>query len=126
MTNQLNGNIMTEAQFQETRRVMQSANLIRGLITKSKGEVARWTAIEAGHRNELREGQANGAKKCIEKAIHLLEKRRQKFKDLKLPGEDFVENEYWIVAFDSDSFNCDPKKITSNQVFEAKKEGHVV
>lgn len=76
---------MTEAAYQQARKVMQSANHLRGLITKAKGEVAKWTAIEDSHRRDLREGQANGAKKCIEKTMKRLEEVRARFEALQFP-----------------------------------------
>lgn len=114
---------MTEQQFQAARKIMQSANFIRGLITKAEGEVARWTAIESGHRNNLREGQANGAKKLINKSIDKLAKVRQRFKDLKLPDENAQSATKWVVALDNDSYNYLPKEIPETKFEEAGKEG---
>lgn len=114
---------MTEAQFQATRKVMQSANVIRGLITAAKGDVAKWTAIEDGHRNNLRPGQADGAKKCLDKAIAKLAKLRKQFADVKLPDENAAPPTVWIVAFCNDSYNYLPKEIPSSRIEEAKKEG---
>lgn len=81
---------MTEASFQQCRQVMQKANYLRGLITKAKGEVAKWTKIEDVHRREFREGQANGAKKCLQKAITRLDTLRQKFEALEFPASNIV------------------------------------
>jgi len=69
---------------------MQTANLLRGLITKAKGDVAKWTAIEDVHRREMRHGQADGAKKCLGKAIKRLEELRQKFEDLSFPNSNIT------------------------------------
>lgn len=81
---------MTEAAFQEGRKVMQKANYLRGIITKWEGEVAKWTRIEGSHRENLRYGQADGAKKMIEKSIKRLEEVRQKFADMTFPPHDIV------------------------------------
>lgn len=82
---------MTEVSFQEARKVMQSANYIRGLITKAEGEVAKWTRMEGSHRENLREAQANGCKKLVLKAIEKLEERRKKFAEMKFPEPNLTE-----------------------------------
>jgi hypothetical protein len=82
---------MTEASFQACRKIMQQANYLRGVITNHKGNVAKWTNIEASHRDNLRQGQADGAKKMIEKSIRRLEEIRQKFAAIKFPDSDIVE-----------------------------------
>lgn len=82
---------MTEAAYQACRKVMQRANFRRGQIATAKGNVAKWTAIEASHRNELREAQADGAKKALDKALIRLEEEKKKFADLKFPDIDLVE-----------------------------------
>ncbi len=79
---------MTEAAFQEARKVMQKANYLRGIITKYKGEVAKWTKIEDVHRKELREAQANGAKKMLDKSLDRLKGIREKFAALQFPDPD--------------------------------------
>jgi hypothetical protein len=71
---------MTEASFQECRKVMQRANYLRGLITKAKGEVAKWTKIEDVHR----------AKKCLERALQKLNGLRQKFDELEFPPHNLT------------------------------------
>ena len=76
---------MTEEAFQAARKVMQRANYIRGLITNAEGSVAKWTKIESSHRENLRPAQADGAKKCIEKALQKLEEVRLKFSQLTFP-----------------------------------------
>jgi len=82
---------MTEDSFQEGRKFMQSANYVRGLITKAKGEVAKWTKIEDCYRQDLKEGQANGAKKCLDKALIRLQEQRKRFADMKFPESNFVK-----------------------------------
>lgn len=114
---------MTENQYQAARKIMASANYIRGKITAAKGEVAKWTKIEDSHRKELREAQANGAKKKLYTAQKRLEEVRQRFSDLKLPDEDYKEDCKWVVAFDEDSYNYFPRKITESQFVKAKEEG---
>lgn len=82
---------MTEAAYQACRKLMQKANYLRGMITNAKGKVAQWTAIEDSHRRNLREGQANGAKNMIEKALVNLEKWKVRFSELKFPDPDMKE-----------------------------------
>jgi hypothetical protein len=81
---------MTEESFQQARKVMQSANYMRGLITKAKGNVAKWTKIEDVHRQELREANAAGAKKCLDKAMKFLEDIRVRFAALNFPDPNIV------------------------------------
>lgn len=117
---------MTEAQYQAARKVMQSANYMRGMITKAKGEVAKWTALEDGYRRNLKPGQADGAKKALIKAMERLDKERARFKALQLPGEDARMPTKWIVAIDIDSYNCVPKEIGADRFEEAEKDGYVL
>lgn len=79
---------MTEESFQQGREIMQKANYWRGVITTAKGNVAKWTKIEMSHRENLREAQANGAKKMLEKALKRLEEVREKFSELKFPEDN--------------------------------------
>lgn len=79
---------MTEESFRQCQKLMRSANHIRGLITAAKNNVAKWTSIEDGHRRNLRENQANGAKKMVEKAIKRLEEQRAKLAALKFPDSN--------------------------------------
>lgn len=81
---------MTEDAFQACRKVMQSANYLRGIITKCKGDVAKWTKIEDVYRKELRQGQADGAKKMLDKSMIRLSEARNKFSDLKFPDAGFT------------------------------------
>ena len=69
---------------------MRQINHVRGLIAKQKGEVSKWSKIEDVHRQELREGQANGAKKLLEKAIKKLDELRLKFDQMKFPDSNIV------------------------------------
>lgn len=78
---------MTEESFQEARKLMQSANYLRGLITKAKMNVGKWTRLEDYYRRELHEPQANAAQKNILKAITRLDELRAKFKALKFPED---------------------------------------
>lgn len=82
---------MTEAAFQAARKLMQKANYLRGMITNAEGKVAKWTAIEVSHRRNLREGQANGAKKALEQSLLNLEKWRERFRELRFPDADMKE-----------------------------------
>jgi hypothetical protein len=76
---------MTEAAFQACRNVMQRANWIRGKITDAKGEVAKWTSIEATNRNNLQHTKADGAKKMLDKAMIKLDDWRKKLDELSFP-----------------------------------------
>jgi hypothetical protein len=81
---------MTEESYQQGRKFMRSVNHIRGLITKAEGDVAKWTKIEDSHRRELRHGQADGAKKCLDKAMARLNELRIKFDLMKFPASNIV------------------------------------
>lgn len=69
---------------------MQQVNHLRGLITKAEGEVAKWTRIQDVHQREGREGQANGTKKILDKAIKKLDDLRLKFDNMKFPDSNIV------------------------------------
>lgn len=81
---------MTEEAFQAARKIMQKANYYRGLITVAKGNVAKWTKIEATYRSDFRETRADGAKKMLDIAMGKLKKRREEFAALKFPESDMV------------------------------------
>jgi hypothetical protein len=81
---------MTEESYQQCRKLMQSINYQRGLITNAKGEVAKWTKIEAVAREQLREAQANGAKKMLDKAMAKLDALRAKFAAVSFPDSNIV------------------------------------
>lgn len=81
---------MTEESFQQGRKFMRSCNLMRGLITSAEGNVAKWTKIEDSHRRELREWQADGAKKCLDKAIYRLNELRLRYENMKFPESDII------------------------------------
>lgn len=85
---------MTEESFQQGRKIMASANSLRGYITKAEAAVGKWTKIEDVHRRELREEQANGAKKCIDKALIRLKSLRDKFSAMKFPDSDIPTDKY--------------------------------
>jgi len=76
---------MTEESYQQARKVMQRINHLRGLITKQKGEVAKWSRIEDTYRMQLNESQADGAKKCLVKAQAKLTELLVKFWEMKFP-----------------------------------------
>lgn len=67
---------------------MQRANYLRGIITKRKGEVAKWTKIEDSHRENLNQSQADGANKMLDIAMKRLDEIRKQFSDLKFPDSD--------------------------------------
>lgn len=113
---------MTEAQFQEARKVMQSANYRRGIITAAKGDVAKWTKIEDSYRQDLQPGKAEGAKKMLTKAMDRLKQAREKFAEIMLPPEDFKEGIKWIAALCHDSYNYLPKEIKAVDFEKAQAE----
>lgn len=76
---------MTEKQFQEARKIMQTANCYRGYITKAKAKVARWGNLEDAARRSLQPNRAEACKKMTLDAIEKLNNLRQKFADLKFP-----------------------------------------
>src|SRR5665811_786102 len=82
---------MTEESYQQCRKAMQKINYLRGIITTKEGEVKKWTHIEGVHRSNLQQGQADGAKKMIEKSMQRLEECRKKFAALKFPDSDIIE-----------------------------------
>lgn len=88
---------MTEAAFQEGRKIMQKANYWRGIITVQKNNVAKWTKIEDVHRKELREAQADGAKKMLDKAMKRLEEVRQKFAEIQFPDSNLAIQKKEVV-----------------------------
>src|SRR6478609_2369579 len=79
---------MTEESFQQARKVMQSANYLRGMITTAKGSVAKWTKLESANRTNLEQAKADGCKKALDIAIGKLQKARDKFAALKFPEND--------------------------------------
>lgn len=81
---------MTEASFQAARKLMASANCLRGYITRAKGNVAKWTKIEDVYRRQLKEEQADGAKKMLEKAMNKLNELRAKFLAMTFPENNLI------------------------------------
>lgn len=81
---------MTEESFQQCRRVMQKANWLRGRITNAKLNVSKWTKIEDVYKKDLKESQAIGASKMLDKAMTKLEEYRDKFASIKFPDSDIV------------------------------------
>lgn len=82
---------MTEKSYQEARKVMQKANYMRGLITIAKGNVAKWMAIEDSYRQNLRQGQAEGAKKIVDKYLNILSVKRADFAALVFPDNNLAD-----------------------------------
>lgn len=79
---------MTDAAYQECKKVMMKANHLRGKITKAKANVSKWTNIEDVFRREGQTTRADGARKMLLHAIHDLKKVQQEFADLKFPDND--------------------------------------
>lgn len=82
---------MTEESYQQCRKVMQKINHRRGMIAKAKGNVAKWTKIEDVHRRNGSESQANGAKKCLDRAMIQLDAEREKLSAIKFPDSDIAK-----------------------------------
>src|SRR6185295_19925773 len=81
---------MTEESYQQGRKFMRQVNRLRGLITKAKGEIAKWSNIEDSNIKELRPGPAVGAKKCLQKAMAHLDELRIKFDNMQFPDSNIV------------------------------------
>ena len=79
---------MTEESFQQTRKIMQRANYLRGVITVKKGNVAKWVAMEADAKAKMQDSKVEGFKKLTLKAIEFLNEAKKNFSDLKLPESD--------------------------------------
>lgn len=84
---------MTEESYQQCRKVMQKINYVRGLITKQKGEVAKWTKIEDVYMRNGSINQADGAKRCLDKAMKRLAEERAKFAAINFPDSN-IKKEY--------------------------------
>lgn len=81
---------MTEESFQQGRKFMRSCNHLRGLITAAEKNVAKWTKLEDHHRRELHQGQADGAKTMLIKALNKLNQLRLQFDNMKFPESNIV------------------------------------
>lgn len=91
---------MTEESFQLCRKVMQKANYLRGMITKAKGNVSKWTKIEMTYRSDLREAKADGAKKMLAIAMNKLEEARANFIVLNFPESNIPPSKKETVQCD--------------------------
>ena len=76
---------MTEESYQQGRKFMKSVNYVRGLITQAEANVAKWTRLEDHYKRELQQGQADGAKKMLNKALLRLNELRLKFDNMRFP-----------------------------------------
>lgn len=81
---------MTEESFQQGRKIMASANYLRGIITKAKANVGKWTKLEDANRRNLKEATADGCKKKLDQAMIRLNEVREKFAAIKFPESDIV------------------------------------
>ena len=81
---------MTEESFQQCKKLMQQASYLRGMITKSKEDVARWTNLEHWYIQEKKELNAKAARKNLDKALAVLDERKAKFAAMKFPDSDIV------------------------------------
>lgn len=84
---------MTEESFQQARKIMKTANWLRGRITAAKDDVIKWTRLEDHYRTGSRPMQADAAKINLEKYIKRLEEARKNFADIKFPDSDIVLNQ---------------------------------
>lgn len=82
---------MTEAAFQQARKLMQQANQLRGLITFHKNNVAKWTKIEDVLIRELKHDKAKGPRKLLEISMAKLKEAQQKFANLTFPDPNLIE-----------------------------------
>lgn len=82
---------MTEAAFQEARKLMRQANQLRGLITFHKGNVAKWTKIEDVLIRDLKHDKAKGPRKCLEISLAKLKNAQDKFASLTFPDPNLIE-----------------------------------
>lgn len=97
---------MTEQSFQECRKVMQQANYWRGVITTCKNNIKKWTKLEDHHRRELRQGQADGCKKLIEKGMKRLEAAREKFASFTFPDNNLPPVQATVILCDLCGGKC--------------------
>src|SRR5690242_2653551 len=81
---------MTEESFQQARKVMASANYLRGLITAAEKRVAKWGNLEDANRRSLKEAQADGCKNTLQNAIKKLEELRSQFAAMVFPEPNIV------------------------------------
>lgn len=81
---------MTEESFQQCRKVMQKANRLRGRITTAKANVSKWTKIEQAYKDQLKESNAIGAGKMLDKAMAKLTEVREKFESMQLPDSNII------------------------------------
>lgn len=91
---------MTEESYQQGRKFMKQVNYLRGIMTKAKGDVAKWTKIEDVHRRELRHSQADGAAKCLQNAMERLSELRLRFDNMHFPNSN-------IVLIKNESVQCE-------------------
>jgi len=82
---------MTEESFQQCKKIMGSANYVRGLITTAKNNICHLTKLEDGLRRNFKHPQADGIANKIEMGIQRLEKLRAQFAAMKFPESDIVK-----------------------------------
>ena len=83
---------MTEESYQQARKLMQQANYLRGKITSSKEDVARWTNLEHWYIQEKKELNAKAARRNLDKALAVLDERKARFAAMKFPESDLPES----------------------------------
>src|SRR5688572_20191869 len=77
---------MTEESFQRARKLMQQLNHLCGLITKAKGDVARWTTLEDMCTRDGKD--STKAKEMLDRSIRKLSELRAQFASIIFPPHD--------------------------------------
>lgn len=110
---------MTEESFQQCRKIMGSANYVRGLITTAKNNICRLTRLEDGLRRNLKHPQADGISKKILISIQRLEKLRAQFAEMKFPESDIVKKEKTMqpVNFEGAKIISKPENVRDEDCF---------
>jgi len=98
---------MTEESFQQGRKVMQKANYWRGKITIAKGNVGKWTKIEATYLQNMQPQRAVGAKKMLDKAMKRLTEVREVFSQINFPDSNIVSKKEVNKTEDYECDYCD-------------------
>lgn len=98
---------MTEESYQLCRKVMQKINYWRGMITKTEGNVAKWTKIEATYKTNLQESRADGAKKMLDIAMKRLNEARERFRQMSFPDSNITTQKKVNKTEDYECDNCD-------------------
>lgn len=77
---------MTEESFQQGRKIMATANHMRGMITTHKGNVAKWTGLEDFNKANGR--STDKVNSQLQNSVKRLNDWKKKFTDLKFPEDN--------------------------------------